>query len=377
MSRLLIASFLTGVCLSMAGCYETGLRQYLATAGEPVTIHLPAISTKGVSVESITWDDTTYGHLIQEGASLTYVPESRQSATEVIPLTIHYTDQSSENGLLIVQVAPSPQPLITESVSALRMKGSHNSYHMQPSLLFHNSHAYSHPPLYEQLELDDVRVLELDIHQNPWTNRFETYHIAAIDPVSRCYRFDTCLDDLLLWSDHNPNHAPVFVWLEIKDFTGGQRIEDLSELATQIQNRMGSRLYTPLDLQAGYNSIQERLQAMQGWPEVAELQGRFVFIVLNPENYVTDDASAALMNQTGLFPRAYPDQFAASWAAITKLSVGDEALDAAHQQHLLIAANACLTPIDADECQQELELAQAQGIHMIKTDDTSLPLATE
>lgn len=365
---LLIASVL------ISGCNMPNLGHYAVTDGETVIIQPTERSRLGSHLLDYRWETPTFGELIRVGSELHYTPHSSASAREVITLTADFADNTSERGKLIIHINPQPRDAVTGSATELRMKGSHNSYHVRPAQLIHNSHDYSHPPLYEQLSLHGVRVLELDLHKSPLNDQYEVYHIAAIDQDTRCWRFTECLRELALWSDHHPNHTPVFVWLEIKDFTGGKRIESLGGIEQQILDIIGDRLYTPDDLKASYASIQARLQAEQGWPAVSELQGKFVFIILNPDRYLADYTHGFQhVEHRPLFPRASPEHFAQPWAAITKLSVVSSDLAAAHNHHLLIAANTCTAPIDLARCEQSLAEGIANGVQMIKTDDVTLP----
>ena len=56
--------------------------------------------------------------------------------------------------------------------------------------------------------------------------RFDVYHITVIDPRATCSTFEDCLRVVATWSGAHPPHTPIFIWIEIKDDTGGQPIDD-------------------------------------------------------------------------------------------------------------------------------------------------------
>ena len=98
----------------------------------------------------------------------------------------------------------------------VQAKGTHNSYHVEPDVVFHDSHRYSHAPLDAQLRDQGVRQLELDLHYREDVG-FEIFHLPGIDEVSTCVRFVDCLQEISDWSQEQPGHLPVMIWLEPKD----------------------------------------------------------------------------------------------------------------------------------------------------------------
>lgn len=253
----------------------------------------------------------------------------------------------------------------------VQVKGTHNSYHVEPLVPFDKTHEYSHKPLDQQLESQGVRAFELDVHQG--LGDFEVYHISVIDSSSTCDGFDECLDVIKGWSDAHPQHLPITVWIEIKDGTGGQPIDlgDLAKMDDVVRGVFGpDQLLTPDDVQADHPSLREAVMT-DGWPLLDEVRGQVLFVLLN----VNDDHSLEYTdNYTSLkgramFARAEPSQFAQPWAAIAKLGVGDAAdIAAAHAANMLIATNVCNAGDADDACFANLETAEAAGIHMLKDD---------
>ncbi len=260
-------------------------------------------------------------------------------------------------------------PLLT--LEHVQVKGTHNSYHMQPALPFDATHEYTHLPLAEQLETQGVRAFELDVHQG--LSEFEVYHIAVIDPETTCGTLKGCLGQIQNWSTMHPLHLPVVVWIEIKDQTGGFPIDaaDLDAMDTTIRGALApERLFTPDDLQAGHPSVHAAI-AQDGWPALDLMRGKVLVVLLNVEDDHADDYTAGYTTLAGraMFARATPAQFTLPWSAIAKLGIGDDAdITAAHAAHLLIATNVCAAG-DADaDCSARLAAAEAAGIHMLKDD---------
>ena len=262
-----------------------------------------------------------------------------------------------------------PAPVLT--LQHVQIKGTHNSYHLEPALPLDSTHEYSHAPLADQLELQGVRAFELDVHEG--FGELEVYHISVIDPESTCGALAGCLGQIGNWSDAHPLHLPIVVWIEIKDGTGGFPIDadDLDELDQTLRDALPpTRLFTPDALQAGHPSVREAL-AQDGWPALDAMRGRVLVVLLNVDD---DHAEAYTEGYTTLagramFARATPAQFGLPWAAIAKLGI-DAADDiaAAHAARLLIATNVCSSG-DSDElCSGRLTAASAAGFHMLKDD---------
>ena len=68
-----------------------------------------------------------------------------------------------------------------------KVRGTHNSYHIEPESVVHPSHAYSHAPLDIQLETQNVRTFELDLHR--FDDTFEVFHLILVDEVTSCQMF--------------------------------------------------------------------------------------------------------------------------------------------------------------------------------------------
>lgn len=253
----------------------------------------------------------------------------------------------------------------------VQVKGTHNSYHVEPLIPFDASHEYTHAPLDVQLEEQGVRAFELDVHKG--LGEFEVYHISVIDSVSTCETLKACLGIMRAWSLAHVDHLPIVVWIEIKDSTGGLPIGagDLDDLDDTIRGVLPpEQLFTPDDLQGAYPSVRAALEA-EGWPTLGELRGKFIVVLLNVEEGHAEDYTDGYTSLAGraMFARATPEQFGLPWAAIAKLGIDDaEDIAAAHAGNMLIATNVCGAGDDDPECTEAMMKAKSAGIHMLKDD---------
>jgi len=86
--------------------------------------------------------------------------------------------------------------------------GTHNSYHRQT--LFYK---YEHSNLENQLTYG-IRQIELDIHL--MSNNDVVYHLQIFDDRTNCYCLSNCLERILIWSEKNSYHYPIYLFIEIK-----------------------------------------------------------------------------------------------------------------------------------------------------------------
>lgn len=262
-----------------------------------------------------------------------------------------------------------PGPVLT--LQHVQVKGTHNSYHLEPILPVDATHKYSHASLADQLELQGVRAFELDVHEG--FNKFEVYHITVVDSDSTCGTLTGCLGQIGAWSEAHPSHLPVVVWIEIKDQTGGFPIDagDLDELDEAIREALPpGRLFTPDELQAGHASPRAALE-QDGWPALDSMRGQVLVVLLNVDDGHAEDYTAGYTTLAGraMFARATPSQFGLPWATIAKLGIDDaDDIAAAHAARLLIATNVCSSGDADDTCVARLDKASAAGIHMLKDD---------
>lgn len=172
-------------------------------------------------------------------------------------------------------------------VNDIQMKGTHNSYHLRPSADPIEDWNYEHAPLTEQLTNEGVRQFELDVHYRADEDRFYVYHLPGADQKSTCPVFTDCLAELKAWSDANPGHHPLFIFLEPKD--DADRVTDrivghydaLEAAILSVWPR--SRILTPDDVRRGRATLREAVTE-DGWPTLGETRDKAVFVLLDDDH---------------------------------------------------------------------------------------------
>lgn len=255
------------------------------------------------------------------------------------------------------------------TVDAVQVVGTHNSYHQKSLIAFDKSHEYTHKPLDQQLT-GGVRALELDLHRAS-DGTFDVYHIFAIDQGTSCNDLEACLGTIAKWSDDNPRHAPLFIWFEVKDDTGGEAIADLVPIEAVILEAFArERIITPAWLKSTHESPHARLVA-SGWPKLDEARGMVMFALIDRDDrtkaYSHDGTS---LDDRIMWVNAAPNEFEQPWAAITK--VEDQGLQAviaqAHAAHLLVAANTCAANMTDEACTARFTEFADAGVHLLHDD---------
>ena len=168
----------------------------------------------------------------------------------------------------------------------VQARGTHNSYHVQTENPVDASHFYTHAPLDVQLEEQGVRQFEIDIHYRTGSG-FEVFHLPAIDDVSTCDVFVDCLSIIKDWSDDNPYHAPIVIWLEPKDEIDAL-IPELEMIAGHYDDLDAEiwsvfpdwQVVTPDDVRGAHDTLPAALSA-DGWPTLGGVRGRVMFSLLD------------------------------------------------------------------------------------------------
>ncbi|MGI6615724.1 MAG: Ca2+-dependent phosphoinositide-specific phospholipase C [Dethiobacteria bacterium] len=183
-------------------------------------------------------------------------------------------------------------------LNEIQLLATHNSYKKLGSAIAKaiiwlgnrteaNALKYHNNNLTEQLD-DGVRSFELDLRCRK--GDFEVIHAPLMDNSSTCPRFELALEEILLWSLHNPGHIPLVFLLELKgdwmfldpalhDFTS----EELSRLDGMIKDTFGEKLFSPGDLVLPGETLNGAVRE-RGWPLLKDLRGKVIFI-LHPGRY--------------------------------------------------------------------------------------------
>jgi hypothetical protein len=276
--------------------------------------------------------------------------------------------------------ARGPSPYTLDEVLRLtdaQALGTHNSYHLRSDRLVDPSHDYDHAPLDVQLEEQGVRQFELDLHLHASLG-WQVFHLPGdVDEGTTCLALADCLGTILAWSDRNPWHLPLTIWLEPKDEDLDWAIPELEqfvdrhdELERAILDVIpAARIFTPDELRGEHPDLPTALAA-EGWPTLGALRGRFLFAMLDSDNHrAAYLAGAPALQGRLMFVDA--DTPADPFAATFKINnaVADAALVAeVAAAGMLVTSNIDGAGSDDAEAQASLEGSLAAGAHLLSTD---------
>jgi len=171
-------------------------------------------------------------------------------------------------------------------INHIQMKGTHNSYHVEPLFSPTREYMYTHQTLDSQASQQGVRQFELDVW---WDVRggLRVYH-NQYDSGTTCPTFEDCLGTLLDWSNENPMHHPLFIWVEPKDWP-----EQAADLTTtlEISGLLGdieqeisnfwplNKTITPDGVRGDSDNLRDAI-GENGWPLLEQSRGKAIFVLL-------------------------------------------------------------------------------------------------
>lgn len=249
-------------------------------------------------------------------------------------------------------------------VNHIQAKGTHNSYHVAPTAPVDESHRYTMPTLAEQLGRYGIRQLELDLHRIAGEG-YTVFHLRVLDERTTCRAFADCLAEIKGWSDANPGHHLLFVWIEIKGLLDAERIEDWKAFDAAIRSVWPpERLLTPDDLRGGHPSIPTALRE-SGWPTLGETRDKAMFM-LNNTDRVRHEYSRGGTSLAGrvMFVRGEPSS---PVAALWKHGTAAEQRGAL-EHNLLVGDNAGTAGTGDAEAEAAVEAAWQRGVHFLASD---------
>ncbi|MDP6396215.1 MAG: phosphatidylinositol-specific phospholipase C1-like protein [Candidatus Marinimicrobia bacterium] len=218
-------------------------------------------------------------------------------------------------------------------LNEIQVIGSHNSYHIAPSVGMlaligsfmqdlATSIDYTHLPLEEQFTTYGIRQIELDVYPDPegglFANRlgnaflgepvasgiaaldspgYKILHFPDVDFETHYITFRDALRTVKQWSEANPLHLPILILVEVKDEGIGDLISILNgftdplpidaamldDLDEEIRDVLGEELQkviTP-DYVRGERETLEEAVLEDGWPKLGELRGKVIFALDN------------------------------------------------------------------------------------------------
>jgi hypothetical protein len=297
----------------------------------------------------------------------------------------------------------------------VQVLAAHNAYHLQgdqplldaitanlPELT--PTIEYSHPTLTQQLDLG-IRSVELDVFEDPDGGRFATpkavellgldalgpemtepgfkvFHIQEVDFRSSCSSFVDCLRELFSWSDRHDDHVPIVVHIEAKDGAIAdplnlgfvQPIPLTAATFTALEAEIRSvvpdeRIVTVADVQGDHDTLGEAVAA-DGWPDVDDLRGRFVFVL--DDHDVKRDIYRGLHPDTRdrlIFVDAVPPDDDAAFTVINDPVADGERIRALVAEGILVRTRADADTLEArtgDTARREA--AFASGAQIVSTD---------
>ncbi|MBI2899177.1 MAG: hypothetical protein HYY17_03270 [Planctomycetes bacterium] len=238
-------------------------------------------------------------------------------------------------------LAGSVESIDSLPINRIQVIGSHNSYRRRtPSPLFEFLLAldwilpgeyktkqldYTHEPLADQLDQYRMRSFEFDFYHDPDGGRFyyrqgnklvgqstdsgvpelklpgsKMLHIADVDYLSHFPTLSQGLAALRDWSDAHPTHLPIFVLMEPKDdslddtipwfgFTkvlkwDAAAMAYLEQEVAAVFQANPSKIFTPAELRGDAADLPTAI-ATKGWPALAQMRGRIVFLLFAPPGY--------------------------------------------------------------------------------------------
>lgn len=163
----------------------------------------------------------------------------------------------------------------------VQVKATHNSYHVEtPGNSLAEWH-YTHAPLDVQLESQGVRGIELDTRYVADTDRFEVFHIPALDEQTTCRAFADCLKVVRAWSDAHPHHAPILVHVEPKDVPPEDAEPYFEKMHAEILGAWPrERIIAPDDVKGDAPTLRDAVTT-RGWPTLGQARGTILFYVDN------------------------------------------------------------------------------------------------
>lgn len=263
-----------------------------------------------------------------------------------------------------------PEELEEIRLNHLRMKGSHNSYHLKtPGVALYEPANYTHADMDVQADLLGVRQFELDVWYIPGIG-LRVYHYIG-DSNTNCRGLSGCLEVLLNWSTANPNHAPIWIFIEPKDLP--QIVEEL-DIIEMIQTELEqtwprNRTITPSDVQGNADSLREAV-VENGWPTLEESRGKVLFVMLD-KTEIRDlyiDRYPSLEGQW-MFAIVNEAEPLASIISFVNPESQHERLLNATKTGFMVRTRPDFDTVEArEENYTRFELALSSGAHFITTD---------
>ncbi len=185
-----------------------------------------------------------------------------------------------------------------------------------------NKNDFENDTLTTQFEMG-IRSIELDVEAREANGdiTFTVMHKPVMDSATTCYDFEGALEEIVMWSDHNPNHLPISIIIEAKQDVApvdGLKILSLKHtdaFDSLLKSKLGDKLITPGDMLGEYATFEE-MRVNDGWMPVKDMLGK-VLVILHEnkitQGYVKKDAT---LKTQAMFPSVLYKQRHRDYASI-------------------------------------------------------------
>lgn len=275
-------------------------------------------------------------------------------------------------------------------LNEISVMGTHNSYQLLASLpkralmrtlqiisfgKVENKAVFEMDTLTEQLE-HGVRNLEIDIEtvDDNGNVSFIVTHDPILDNVSSCYDFGKALEEIRLWSDHNPGHFPVYLLIEPKGEVPQKNnmqnfsVEYALELDKTIRNALGDKLLTPKLVMGDYASFEE-MRENDSWPELKDCAGKIIVLLHDcsvTKSYINVDTS---IRTQAMFPMLRFDSIDKPY---TSFILENDPAAAVKNNKITVDEKKIMVRTRADDyphfSEERYLMAESCGSHIISTD---------
>lgn len=284
-------------------------------------------------------------------------------------------------------------------INEIAIIGTHNSYQPLPTpqrrlhqkilnILYDGKkgtkYKFEMDPFTEQLEYG-IRNLEIDVEtvDKDGEVSFIVTHEPIKDNTSTAYDFAKGLEEIALWSDHNPDHLPVYLLIEpkgevpsinnMKNFS----LDYAKALDAIIREVLGDRLLTPEQMLGDYGSFEE-MRTADSWPTLKEGLGKII-VLLHPcdvtSEYIDIDTS---IGSQAMFPMLRFDDIDKPYASFILDNEPAEAVEnnkkTVDEKNLMVRTRADSYPNFSDE---RYTFTDRCGSHIITTDYPPRSVRTE
>jgi len=262
------------------------------------------------------------------------------------------------------------------TLSDVQARGTHNSSHIEPAVPVSNEHRYTHAPLGVQLEDQGVRQFELDIHYRLGEG-FQVFHLPLVDAETVCLQLTDCLQEIEDWSDANPDHMPIMIWIEPKDEDMDWAIPSLlpldghfGDLEQAILSVLPeAKIITPDEIRGAHDTLPDAIAA-DGWPPLRQLRGRVMFSLLDSGSH-RDDYLEGADNLAGKLMFVDSDSELDPFAAMFKINNAQS--DYAEVQSkvaagFIVTCNADSADASDADNESKRDASLASGAHYLSSD---------